>query len=190
MRALAPPVLAAAKSDTGNGRFIAVELDYPDGMVRVNSSQWDFELEGNTYLGLGILGTISELKESADGQSVAYSLQLTGVPEYLTIGGIKKRATDYFGEQDVQGRSSRVFIGVCNSKNQVTGYHCINTGFMDAQDISMGVVKLQCESIAIDWYRPRVRYLTDNDQQRQHPGDDIFKFLAAMPGMTLKWGRA
>jgi hypothetical protein len=190
MRTLTAPVTSAIKSDTGYGRFIAVELDYPAGMVRVNSTQINLEIEGQNYLGLGILGSISDLREAADGQSVAYSLQLTGVPEYLTVGGVKKRATDYFGEQNVQGRSARVFLGFTNAKNQVVGVKVINVGFMDAQDISLGVVRVSCETIAIDWYRPRVRYLTDNDQQKQYPGDTFFEFIAALPGMQLKWGRA
>jgi hypothetical protein len=190
MRGVSTAILTAAKSDTGYGDFVAVELDYPSGMVRVNSTMQNIMIEGNEYLGLGVLGSISGIEEKLDGQSVSYTLELNGVPEYLDVGGQKMRAMDYFSAQDVQGRRSRVFIGFTNAKWQVVGVHCINVGFMDSQDISLGVVKITCESRPIDWQRPRVMFLSDVDQRKKYPTDSLFKYVAALPGMTLKWGRA
>jgi hypothetical protein len=158
-------------------------------MVRVNSTMQNLIIDGQEYLGLGILGAISALEEKSDGQSVGYTLQLNGIPEYVTVNGQKKRAADFFSEQNVQGRRSRVYIGFTNSKWQVVATKCINVGFMDAQDLSLGTISLTCESRPIDWQRPRVRYLTNNDQQLFNTGDTLLKYVSAIPGITLKWGR-
>jgi hypothetical protein len=32
-------------------------------------------------------------------------------------------------------------------------------------------------------------FLSDVDQRKKYPTDSLFKYVAALPGMVLKWGR-
>lgn len=164
--------------------FVLVDLDYPEGMVRLSSLGFTIELDGNEYTGAGRLGQVSAVEEGADAQSYGVALSLTGVPGSFSA---------YLTQQDVQGREATLRLGFLNRKHQIIGTPTvIFVGRMDTQDVSAGksaAVLVAVESLLIDWERSCSRRYTDADQRARFPDDRGFELIAATINAEFTWGR-
>lgn len=165
--------------------FIAGEFDYPDGMVYVTSLPFNITVDEHVYMGVHVMGGISEVKEGGELKSYGIKAELTGVPSSFAI---------YLINQKIQGRSAVIKLGLVDEKDQIIGnLVTIFAGRMDTQDCSIGAtmtsVQVAIESILIDWERARVRRYTDVDQRARFPDDLGLQFVGAVANMELKWGR-
>jgi hypothetical protein len=182
-----PDIIAAATAPIVRP-FVAVEMLYPDGPVRVTSLDRIVSIESPStgmqadWYGTP-LGEISAIEEGAEDKSYGFTLSLSGIPGNWST---------YLRTQDVQGRGVSVLLGFVDRLYNVIGTQVITVGFMDAQDVQAGettAVVVSCESIQADWARARVRRYTDVDHQQRHPGDNFFKYVAALENQTLRWGK-
>lgn len=182
----APTELLAASTAPAVYPFLAAELMYPDGPVRLTSLPADQTVlvDGQTYHGTGAMGRITELEEGSENRSYGFSLELSGIPGNWA---------EYLRGQDVQGGLVTIRLGMCQADGTVIGSEIITVGRMDTQDVQAGettFVRVNCEGPNVDWERPRVRRATDVDQQTRHAGDRFFKFTAAMRNFREQWGRS
>lgn len=63
-------------------------------------------------------------------------------------------------------------------------------GRMDQMDVRVGdtaTVTVKLLNRMADWERPKVRRYTDQEQQRQYPGDNGMRFVASTVDKTLLW---
>ena len=181
-RPAAAPLIAASRQPVVRP-FMAADLDYPDGAVRVCSLPQPITIGGQVYYGTGAMGEISALEEGPENRSYGVTLQLSGIPGNWA---------SYLRTQDVQGRLATVYLGFVTANYELIGSEVITVGRMDTQDVQAGAttaVLVSCESIGVDWERARVRRCTDADHRTRHPTDGFFKYQAAMESMTLKWGK-
>lgn len=182
-RSISTATQAAAQAD--HVRLVTLmDLDYPDGPVRVCSLQGNLVVGGNTYYGMGAAGELSAVTEGAENKSYGITASLTGVPNSFA---------KYLIGQDVQGRSATIRLGLLSPSDKLIGdWVTIFVGRMDAQDIQVGAttaVTVSIESLLIDWERARVRRYTDVDQQTAYPGDRGLEYISALQNLTLKWGK-
>lgn len=170
--------------------FFAVEMDYPDGMVRATTLDRPITLTSNAtgqpaeFKGVGQLGGIGDIEDGSENRSYGYSITLSGIPAEFA---------QYLLQQDPHGRPVWVMLGLVSPAYEVLMVRTIGKAFMDAQDMQAGdrlAVVVNCESAAVDWERARVRRYTDADHRARHPNDGFLKYVAAMENMTLSWGRA
>jgi len=181
-RPAASTMIAAARQPVVRP-FMAAELDYPAGTVRVCSLPMPVTIGGQVYHGTGVMGEISALEEGAENRSYGFTLQLSGIPGNWA---------EYLRTQDVQGRLVTVYLGFVNEGHELIGAEIITVGRMDTQDVQAGAttaVLVSCESIGVDWERARVRRCTDADHRAHNPDDGFFKYQAAMENITLTWGK-
>lgn len=182
-REIHPATAAAGLGDVVRP-FLTIEMDYPDGMVRASTLQETVVIDGQTYYGMGVLGTLSPVQEGAESRSYGVTASLTGVPGNFAA---------YLQSQDVQGRPATIRVGLMNHAYEIVGEMVtIFVGRMDTQDVSAGkntAVDVAIESLLIDWERARVRRYTDVDQQAAYPGDKGLEYVAALQNMSLTWGR-
>jgi hypothetical protein len=165
--------------------YTLVELDYESGAVRIASTPFDITYDGDTYLGVGRLGSISAIQEGIEQKSYGVSMELSGIP------------TSYFAEmvqERCQDRACRIWYGFLDAtSHRPTGTP--NLGFggrMDVLAIQLGntiTATLTAESRLVDWERAINRRFTDQDQQRAFPGDLGLQFVQATTDMELPWGR-
>jgi hypothetical protein len=182
----APVALLAAARAAVVRPFMACELLYPEGPVRLCSLPQGHVIlvDGQSYAGTGVLGRITELEEGAENRSYGFSLELSGIPGNWA---------DYLRSQDVQGGLVTIRLGMCDENWGVIGSEIVTVGRMDTQDVQAGettFVRVNCEGPHVDWERPRVRRATDIDQQARAPGDRFFRFSAAMRNFREQWGRS
>jgi hypothetical protein len=181
----ASPTLISAATAASVSPFMAAELIYPDGPVRVTSLPIHVEFMGHTWHGTGAMGRITQLEEGSENRSYGFALELSGIPGNWG---------EYLRAQDVQGGLVTIYLGFANSEWQpVSTPEVITVGRMDCQDVQAGentFVRVNCEGPNVDWERPRVRRCTDVDQTTRTPGDRFFKFTAAMRNFRESWGRS
>lgn len=176
--------LEAASLDEVVRPFIAAELDFAGGMVRVNSTPYTLTINGGASQGIGRLGGMAAIEETAELSAYQMALQLYGVPRDLV--GIAMA-------EHYQGRACRIFFGQLDEAHQVIASPvAIFKGRMDTMKIDIGktaTVTLTVENRLADWDRERVRRYTSEDQAAVYPGDKFFDYVPRMQDVTLKWGR-
>jgi hypothetical protein len=183
-RAAPPEMIAASLKGTVSPAF-AVECTYPDGPVRLCSLPYPVTIEGNAFDPGAGLGAISRIEQGAENRSYGFTLNLTGIPATFAA---------YLREQDPHGGRVTVWFLLVNSETHaLIGARRIRTGRMDTQDVTAGdtlSVSVQVEAFNLDWARPRIERYTDQSQRDRAPGDRFFKYVSAIPNMSLAWGRS
>lgn len=164
-------------------RSVAVALDFPAGVARWNSSPADIVIEGETFLGVGALGTISAAEEGIELRSYGMTVGITGIPRdaiAIALG------------QAYQGRAATVWEVILDGGTwlPVADPVVIFRGRMDQMDITLGSmaeVSVKLENRLTDWERPKIVRYTDQDQRRRDPNDGSFRFLPATTEKEIIW---
>ncbi len=179
----------ALKNDTQAASLAPVFFaffDFQAGAVRVWSGVGDKVWGGNTYNGLGTLGTMSPIEESADLRANGVSFQLSGVPATLiaTVLG-----------DNYQGRDVKLWFGTMDATDAVVADpYQIFSGRMDSLEIDDGTetatIRVHAESRMIDLRRNNERRYTHEDQQIDFPGDEALAFMPTAQTTPFVWGAA
>jgi hypothetical protein len=164
-------------------RTVAVELDFPDGFARFHGGHDSITIDGNTFSGVGQLGSVSVAEESAELRAYGLVVRLSGVP---------RDAVAYALGQAYQGRKGTVWeVQLDPATFQVIGTPLVVfRGRMDQLDIALGAqasVTCRLENRLADWDRPRIQRFTDDEQRRRDPADGSFRFLPATTEKEIIW---
>ena len=183
MRNLSGPNITASRDATVRPVFFA-ELDFASGATRVNSSIYDlsFDPDGGsppldrTFLGVGVLGTISGVEESGDLKSRAIQLSLRGVPRDLVVVSL----TEHY-----HGRAARLWVGLLDENHALIDTPALLFGgLMDTMDTEMGKESKITMTVLDRFSRwdtaSDIRY-TDEQQQARFPGDKGLEFISQVP---------
>lgn len=167
-------------------RTVAVDLDFPSGVVRVNGSPVAITIGGHEYLGIGGLGGISTAEESAELQAYGLSVSLTGIPRdaiALAVG------------EAYQNRRATVWEVLLDRATwqPIADPVVVFRGRMDQMNVRLGevaTVEVRLENRLVDWERPRIRRYTSEDQQVAHPTDRGFEFVSDTAEQEITWPAA
>jgi len=184
-RGLSTAAATAATSEIV-ARTVAVELDFPAGMVRLNGSVASIIIEGEEFLGIGGLGGISAAEESAELQSYGMAFRLSGIPRdaiALALG------------QAYQNRPATVWEVLLDRATwqPIASPVIVFRGRMDQMNITLGqtaTVEIRLENRLVDWERPRIRRYTSEDQQLLHPADRGFEYVTDVAEREITWPAA
>lgn len=184
MRAITALFKAATKAE--NFVFgVAVEMNFPSGFSRMNTSPYVIAINGNNFAGTGQLGTVSSVSEES-------SLTAKGVT--LTLSGIDPAMVNIALSENPQGRSCKMWVCLFDANHAlIADPYPVGVWRMDTMDVTMdktATISLKAESVLADWSRPRVRYYTDGDQQSRWQGDVFFDQLAPNLDKEILWGRS
>lgn len=183
-------VAAESASEAGLVRpIMLVELDFPSGFVRVNSTDRTIALDpggspsqAEDFLGVGRLGGVSTVSESSELQASGVKLSLSGIPP-AHIAAAFERA---------QGRPGRIWLGFLDETYRlVVDPVLVFSGLIDDTAIDLGAlakVTLSVENRMIAWERPKVRRYTNEDQQQRFADDKFFEFVNPTVEKELLWG--
>ena len=125
-RGLHVDVLTAIQSN----RFKAIallDLDFESGHVSVTSYDKTISYGGNSFLGVGSLGSISPIEEATDNKAQGINLELSGI----SLDNIAVALGEHY-----QGRLGRLYIAFLDQNETVIGEpNLIFQGLMDNQNI-------------------------------------------------------
>lgn len=161
-----------------------VKITLDSGIIAVHSALGDIVWAGDTYLGIGNMGKLSEIHE---GNSIApYGIKatLSGIPSELI--------STVLGEH-YQGRPADVYMALLDEAHELLVDPTLAfRGRCDFADVSLGeqaAIQLTIKSRLADWERPRIRRFNNEDQQAVYPGDLGLEFVAQMVEKPIIWGR-
>lgn len=163
----------------------AADLDFRDGRVLAHTGTGLMVIDGQTYIGVGSLGNVSEVSE-APGADAPQSVQLTlsGWDNEVAKGTLQDRC---------RGREGRLML-VAIREDGSTVANILFAGVMDAADMSYAgnqgdnaiSVKITDEMAAV--YRRGTVVWSDANHRARHPGDRFFYAVAQMASRAIYWG--
>lgn len=164
--------------------FMAVDLDFDSGNVRLWNGYGDLTIGSDTYTGAGTLLAISSIEESNE-------IKANGVT--MTLSGIDSSLLSIALTENYQNRSAIIFIGTIADDQTVSAYQ-IFAGRLDTMTMEDGgetsTITVTAENRLIDLERPRVRRFTSEDQKSLFAGDKGLDYVNDLQDKTLDWGKS
>ena len=167
------------------GIGLLAEMEFDSGVLRLWNGIGDLTIEGNVFTGVGTLGEISPITETAEIKASGIDLSLAGMnSDVLSLA-----LTEDYQERDV----SIWFAFFDTSSSAYLDRILMFRGRMDVMTISengdTSTISLTAESILVGLERARERRFTDEDQQGVYPGDKGFEFVTGLQQKDIPWGR-
>lgn len=161
-----------------------IELQFASGTLRLHNGCGSYVWNSFTWLGVGALGSMSEVEETDELSAYQVSYQLSGVDSTIL--------TEALGEQIYERLAIRYEGFLDDNGALVDTPHELRRDFMDTMEIARGgdidVITLRCESEHIRDTRAPGGMFSDEDQQVLFPGDTGFQYLPQMIDAQVYWG--
>lgn len=162
------------------------EFQFVSGTIRVCNFNQTMTALGHDWAGLGALGNISAIEESAGLESSA--LKFT-----LNVAQLSFKALALGAVEDYRGQTAKLYMCPLTESYQLidTPILCW-TGFMDSMTVGFekdgGQIVLQCETSANGLRRRPTLRMNAAQQKAKYPTDsgfDLQKDLIARPALWL-----
>jgi hypothetical protein len=165
---------------------VLVHFAFDSGAIRFWSGVGDLSWSGDTYTGAGSLGSVTAFGETTGLNAVGIKFGLSGIPSSLVSIAL--------GEH-YQGRACTMWMAFFDEAGVLIADPVqVFSGRIDVMVITdageTADIALSAENRLVDFERPlEVRFYTDQDQQREFPGDKGFEFVPMMQQAMIVWGR-
>lgn len=165
--------------------ILLFEGDFASGTLNIWSGFGDLTWGSATWTGAGTLFSVSAIEETSDVSAKGASITLSGIPSdmiSLVLSDIRQNAL------------GRVYLGFLDSSGEiVVDPYMIFEGRLDIPALQengeTSTITISYESRLIDLQRTRESRYTNEDQQREFPGDLAFEFVPNLQEISINWGR-
>jgi hypothetical protein len=162
--------------------FVAVELEFDSGAVRLWNGYHDATIDGDEYTGAGSFMSVGTIEESGEVSAKGTTIALSGIDASLISLAL---------QENYQNRSARVIIGTVD--NGVFTDYTLFRGRMDVMAIEesgeTASIRVTAENNLIDLERPRSSRYTSEDQKTYYPGDLGLDYVADLQDKQINWGK-
>ncbi len=161
------------------------KLEFPSGTVYVHNSLGTYTWGSQDWLGVGDLGSISQVEEGVDISPYAITLTLSGLDATISGAALTE---DYFMHPVT------VYMGVLNADDSLIADPTqIWAGFMDQMNVSLGAdggdaIQLIAESELSRFDSSANLMYTNAAQQEKSSGDLFFSHMHKIEGVKINWG--
>jgi hypothetical protein len=183
-RAMTADYLAAIQSAALRPALF-VEANFTSGPIYVWSGVGSIAWGGHTWTGLGSLGNVSMIEEGATVEAKGITLTLSGIDATMLTGIL---------EEFQVGLPAIVSLGLFDAAGALIAdpVGCF-VGQMDQPTLDVtgtsATISINCESRLIEMNVAVDRRYTNEDQQRDYPGDRGFEFVNSIQEAQIYWGR-
>lgn len=180
-----PTAVATALAQQNVAIVTFAKLEFPSGTVYVHNSLGSYTWGGQEWLGVGDLGSISQVEEGLDVSPYAITLTLSGLDATISGAALTE---DYY----LHGVT--VYLGVLDADDALIDTPTqIWAGFMDQMNMSVGAdggdaIQLVAESELSRFNKSLNLMYTNTAQQERSTGDLFFNFLHRIEGAKVNWG--
>lgn len=180
-RNLSSPLIQAISANDVTPCMLA-DITFASGTVYVWSGVGSATYNGNTYLGVGSLGAVGDIREGVDLEAEGTTLTLSCIDPTLLNDCMT----------DIQiGAPCRIYLGAIVN-GSIVGTCTVFDGTVDKPQVSTGStaisITLNIETRMTDMQRPSNRRYTAADQQYYFPGDTGFNWVEIINDIALKFG--
>lgn len=177
---------------------LGVRFDFADGVMRVWTGQGQHIAgDGTSWIGLGGLASIDGLEASANMQTEAITLTLSGLQLAANMEPDGKSFLDLARDEvnQIRGRTCAVYALMRDGSEQAMDTpYLIGLYLMDSASLVVDSetrtisIPLKCEPLFATKHIPPIALVTDQDQQNAYPGDKVFERVALLTGrQTVIW---
>jgi hypothetical protein len=174
--------LLSAMEQPNVALVLAAEIDFPSGITRVHTGTGTVIINGQTFLGVGTLGDVGSVTEENSTSSSTMSMALSGLDMSLVGETLN---------EEVIGRNVICYLAVMNEQGIVTGSNVLFEGFITDTALQAGqqnALSYVIANVFERWSQGLPDRYTDESQQRLHPGDRFFRYVAQMAERSIFWG--
>ena len=163
---------------------VFVQLTFQSGPVYIWSGLGTVNWNGQNWIGVGALGGVSAIEEGSSVEAKGVTLTLSGfdstlLPDVMGEFALLLPVTIYFG-----AFNSGVLID-----NPIASF----VGQMDQPMVEINgetaTISINCESALIALNEATDRRYTNDDQQRDWPGDLGMSYVMSIQEISLQWGQ-
>lgn len=163
---------------------ILVEQQFRTGTAYMWTGVGPLTWNGQTWIGIGDLLSVSEIEESAEVSAKGVTLSLKGVKTADITQALSEMA---------RNKPGKIRLALIDESGAVVASPKIMfSGKLDTCVVEDGAdtctVSIALESDLIDLERPRESRLTDVEQQKRYPGDRGLENIAALQDADIPWG--
>ena len=180
-----PAAVATALAQQHVAIVSFAKLEFPSGTIYVHNSLGTYTWGGQDWLGVGDLGSISQVEEGLDVSPYAITLTLSGLD--ATISGAALTEDYYL-------HPVTVYLGVLDADDVLIADPTqIWAGFMDQMNVSVGAnggdaIQLVAESELSRFNKSLNLMYTNVAQQEKSSGDLFFSHMHKIEGAKVGWG--
>jgi len=166
--------------------FFAVQAEFDNDVLRVNTTAGDVVFDGNTYQGVGTLLSMSAFEDTAELKSAGLTIGLSGLDPSILSHSLTN---------DYHNRPITVFTGFLDGGGENAG--AVMTSFkgrMTSMQITedpngANTITVNCENRLVDLKRPcNLRYLKES-QKLIDSTDTGFNRMERIQTAEILWGK-
>ncbi|KLD61786.1 hypothetical protein, partial [Luteibacter rhizovicinus] len=149
---------------------------------RVHTGTGVVIINGQTFLGVGTLGDVGSITEENSTSSSTMSMALSGLDMSLVGETLNK---------EVIGCSVICYIAAMNESGTISASNVLFEGFITDTSLQAGqqnALSYVVANVFERWQQGLPDRYTDESQQRLHPGDRFFRYVAQMAERSIYWG--
>lgn len=158
--------------------------EFVSGPLYLWSGLGTFNWNGQNWLGVGTLGSVSPVQETENATATNIVMTLSGIPSdvlALVISEVRN------------GKRVRIWLGLLDDNySLLTDPVEMFGGHIDASEIDEDAETSSCsitvENAFVDFQRARPVPFTDQAQQAVFPGDLGFAFVPQLADIEISWG--
>ncbi|HEJ9553641.1 TPA: hypothetical protein SMN24_003487 [Proteus mirabilis] len=161
---------------------LAARLDLKSGVTCVHTGVGQLIIAGETYLGVGSLGEISQLKEN----------KTTSPPQLqLKLAGFDKSLVGMVMNEQSRGREVRLMMVAISEEGKPLLAEVLFVGQITSINVVSGEENAVCVNVSNRFERWSIGLpdrFTDESWSSRRQGDRIFRYVAQMAERAIYWG--
>jgi hypothetical protein len=175
-----PAALLAALSGPVVTPYLAIEILFDSGALRLWTGIGSRTIEGQVYTGSGSLLAFDGIEELADLTAKDVTVTLSGLPGSMIALALA---------EPFQRRQARILQGEASVADVVE----IFSGIVNLMPLRDGVetcaIAVRLDSKLVTLRRPRLRRYTQEMQAARYPGDTFLSFVTGLVTAEIPFGR-
>lgn len=166
--------------------FFAVKAQFDTETIRLWTGASDLTIDSETYEGAGTLLSIGDIEDSMEVKSTHLTVSLSGMDTTVMNLALS---------EDLQNRKIKLLMGyLMGGANESAGEIVMFSGRMTNVQISDdpengATIAINAENRLVDLNRPSNLRYTNASQMTLNSSDTGFKYVQAIQGKELMWGR-
>ena len=166
--------------------FFAVKAQFDTETIRLWTGADSLTVDGESYEGAGTLLAIGDIEDSMEVKSTNLTVSLSGMDTTVMILALS---------EDLQNRKIKLYMGyLMGGANESAGEMVMFSGRMTnvqiTDDAENGAtIAINAENRLVDLNRPSNLRYTNASQQIINSSDTGYKYVQAIQGKELLWGR-
>ena len=163
-------------------QFLAVKMEIKSGNVLAHTGIGELVIDGDLYIGLGNLGSISSAKQDGGTSPSDINLSLSLLDPSMLSTALNEQ---------VVGSKVTIMFGVFDEDGKIGAVDVLFAGSVTGVAAVIGdenQVTYTCSSELYEWDKiPSDRYTDESHQQRQ-VGDRFFRYTGQLAERSIFWG--